>query len=100
MGMRAIGLALLAVLLCSAVHGQALVQPIYDTQRAFERAVAEKGVRPAFLEFLAEDAVIFRPEAVNAKEFLNRRNDAAAGTLIRQIGRASCRGRGWKAVVE
>ena len=85
MGMRAIGLALLAVILCSAVHGQALVQPIYDTQRAFERAVAEKGVRPAFLEFLAEDAVIFRPEAVNAKEFLSRRNDAAAGTLIRRV---------------
>src|SRR5688500_20408049 len=85
MGMRAIGLALLAVLLCSAVHGQALVQPIYDTPRAFVRAVAEKGVLPAFLEFLAEDAVIFRPEAVNAKEFLGRRTDAAAGTLIRRV---------------
>ena len=71
--------------MCSAVRGQALVQPIYDTQRAFERAVAEKGVRPAFLEFLAEDAVIFRPEAVNAKEFLKTSSSAAPGTLMRRV---------------
>ncbi len=85
MFMKAVRSALLGVLICTAAQAQPLVQPIYDAQRAFEQAVAEKGVRPAFLEFLSDDAVIFRPEAVNAREYLSSRKATAPGVLNRRV---------------
>lgn len=45
------------------------VQKIYETEKAFERAVAEKGFNQGFIEFLTDDAVMFRPDSVNAKQF-------------------------------
>ena len=83
--MKAVRSAILGILFCAAAQAQPLVQPIYDAQRAFEQAVAEKGVRPAFLEYLSEDAVIFRPDAVNAREYLNSRSSAVAGVLNRRV---------------
>ena len=83
--MRSIGLLLLLVFLCASGSAQMMPQPIYDAQRAFERAVAEKGAKPAFLEFLSDDAVLFRPEAVNGREYLEKRNETAAGTLSRRV---------------
>lgn len=43
-------------------------QQIYDTERAFEKMVAEKGIRDGFIEFLSPQGVIFRPDAVNGRE--------------------------------
>lgn len=83
--MRAVVLVLLVVLSAAATNSQPLAQPIYEAQRAFEQAVAEKGVRPAFKEFLSDDAVIFRPDAVNAREYLNGEAVTAAGTLNRRV---------------
>jgi ketosteroid isomerase-like protein len=83
--MRFVGSAILGILLASAAIGQAMVQPIYDTQYAFEQAVAEKGVRKAFREFLADDAVIFRPEAVKAREYLEKIEETTGGTTRRKV---------------
>ena len=86
MHMKALRLALLTVLFCASGLAQGPAAPIYDAQRAFERAVAERGVKPAFIEFLADDAIIFRPDAVNAKEFLaNGGGESARGTLVRRV---------------
>lgn len=52
----------------SAQSGEA--RKIYETEKTFERAVAEKGINQGFIEFLTDDAVIFRPSAVNAKQYL------------------------------
>jgi len=41
---------------------------IYDTERAFEKMVAEKGIRDGFIEFLSPLGVIFRPGPVNGRE--------------------------------
>jgi ketosteroid isomerase-like protein len=41
---------------------------IYDTERAFERAVAEKGIRDGFIEFLSPLGILFRPGPVNGRE--------------------------------
>ena len=44
---------------------RALVQMEHD----FARAAATKGTRDAFLEFLADDGIIFQPDPVNGKKF-------------------------------
>jgi hypothetical protein len=79
------GVLLLAVLSCITAAAQSLIDPVYDTQRAFEAAMAEKGIKPAFLEFLADDAIIFRPEAVNGHEFLRTSADLPSGVLRRKV---------------
>ena len=41
------------------------------TEYAFVSAAAEVGTRDAFLEFIADDGIIFRPNAVNGKAYLS-----------------------------
>lgn len=48
---------------------RALVQMEHD----FARAAASKGTRDAFLEFLADDGIIFQPGPVNGKKFWTER---------------------------
>lgn len=58
---------------------------MYDSERAMGQAVAEKGVKPGFLEFLADDAIIFRPEAVNGPEFMRTGDVRFSGVLRRTV---------------
>src|SRR5947199_1746096 len=46
---------------------------IVEAERAFARAAATKGTRDAFLEFLADDGLIFQPGPVNGKQFWQAR---------------------------
>jgi ketosteroid isomerase-like protein len=55
------------------VSSQSAAQKIYDTERAFEKMVAEKGIRAGFIEFLSADGVMFFPEAANARETWTKR---------------------------
>lgn len=41
------------------------------TEFAFAASVSELGTRDAFLKFIADDGILFRPNPVNGKEFLN-----------------------------
>lgn len=41
-----------------------------DTERAFSRMSEEKGTRPAFMSFIAEDGILFRPNAVKGKQWM------------------------------
>lgn len=50
------------------ISGQTAAQKVYETERAFEKAVAEKGMNAAFVEFTTTDAVMFFPESKNAHE--------------------------------
>jgi ketosteroid isomerase-like protein len=43
---------------------------LVEAERAFARAADEKGVREAFLAFLADDAILFRPAPVPGKEWM------------------------------
>lgn len=56
------------------------LQSLVLAERAFARASVERGTREAFLEFLGDDAVIFRPGPVPAREWIEAR-PAAAGRL-------------------
>jgi len=42
---------------------------IYETEKAFEKLAADKGVSAAFIEFMAPMGVMFVPEQRNAREF-------------------------------
>ncbi len=44
-----------------------------ETEREFARTALVKGIRDAFLEFFADDAIAFSPEPVSAKERLRSR---------------------------
>jgi ketosteroid isomerase-like protein len=46
---------------------------LVDMERAFAKAAATKGTRDAFIEFLADDGIIFQPGAVNGKKFWTER---------------------------
>jgi ketosteroid isomerase-like protein len=46
---------------------------VVEAERAFARAAATKGTRDAFLEFLADDGIIFQPGPVNGRQFWQAR---------------------------
>lgn len=72
-------LSILALAAFSAVvMGQSAAQKIFDTEKQFERAVAEKGINAAFIEFLAPDGVIFTPEQVNGRDAWRMRGPSPA----------------------
>lgn len=73
----------LALLLWTGVSAQSDLQQLYDAERAFDQAAAEKGMKSAFLDVLSDDSVVFRPSAVNGKEFWRARNDPTTALLIR-----------------
>ena len=63
-------LILVTILLFAvAANGQSPAAKIHETEKAFEKLAAEKGVNAAFIEFMAPVGVMFVPEARNAREF-------------------------------
>jgi ketosteroid isomerase-like protein len=46
---------------------------LVEMEHAFAKAAATKGTRDAFLEFLAEDGIIFQPDPVNGRKFWSER---------------------------
>ena len=71
-------LRVLAVLLATTVVLRAetpaeALRAMVEAERKFYQAGQEKGTRVAFLEFLADDGIIFRPGPVNGKESWTKR---------------------------
>jgi len=60
--------------------------PVIAAERAFAARAAEVGVAPSFLEFMADDAIVFAPGPVKAKAFYSARPAGKApkdgGTLL------------------
>ena len=56
-----------------ALFAQGDLQKMVDTEHAFAQAAATNGTRAAFLEFMANDAVVFNPDITNAKAFWTAR---------------------------
>lgn len=46
------------------------VQTMVDTELAFAKNAADEGVRPAFMGFIADDGILFRPTAVKGKQWM------------------------------
>lgn len=71
-------IVLLIFILSVNIFAQNNAQKIYETERTFEKAAAEKGINQAFIEFLADDGIIFVPLSVNGKEFWRNRPTSPA----------------------
>lgn len=54
---------------------------LVEMEHAFAKAAATKGTRDAFIEFLADDGIVFQPGPVNGKKFWAER-DRRKGLLI------------------
>ena len=52
-------------------EAQTPLQQMVQTEQAFSRMAAEKNTRAAFLAFIADDGLLFRPTAVNGKKWMN-----------------------------
>ncbi len=50
------------------LSAQELARAIFQTEKKFEKMVAEKGIRDGFMEFLSPVAVMFMPDATNGRE--------------------------------
>lgn len=72
---------ILAFILCGFIRVAAQseeIRKIYQTEKDFERAVAEKGFNEGFIEYMSADGIIFRPNPVNAREFFKSQPRSAA----------------------
>jgi len=73
--LRSFMLGILAIVAITHAQEPAVnssLQSLVETERAFSRTSAERSTREAFLSFIADDGILFRPAAVNGKEWLNK----------------------------
>lgn len=61
------------------------VRTVPATQIAFQRQLAERGAKATFLEFLSDDAVVFRPDSVNGKQYWNSIKSEPEGKMERKM---------------
>lgn len=48
------------------------LESVVNTERAFARNSEEKGTRDAFMAFIADDGILFRPTAVRGKQWMTK----------------------------
>lgn len=72
--MKYLSITLLSALLLSAVsYAQTVTSPLrqmVETEQAFSKRAEEKDTRDAFMSFIADDGLLFRPNAVNGKKWM------------------------------
>lgn len=79
--MRILPVILSILILAFSGLAQSEAKRIFETEKAFEKLVAEKGIKAGFIEFMAPSGIVFRPGPVNAREsFAGRPNSPAALT--------------------
>src|SRR5215213_2921123 len=65
---------ILILVICLAAQmiaqGQSPLQEMVKTEQAFSKMAEEKDTRDAFLAFIADDGLLFRPGAVNGKKWM------------------------------
>ncbi len=60
----------MALCLVGQVQAQSALQEMVKTEQAFSKMAEEKNARDAFLAFIADDGLLFRPGAVNGKKWM------------------------------
>jgi ketosteroid isomerase-like protein len=66
-------------------YSQTDVQPLLDSEQSFDQIAASNGIKSAFLQFLADDAIIFRPGPTNGREFWQRSDEPPNKLLSRNV---------------
>jgi ketosteroid isomerase-like protein len=73
--------AILIASLSGSVFAQkAEVKTVIEAEQAFDKLVARKGIKDGFLSVIDLEAIVFKPNAVNANDFYNK-IDKQPGTL-------------------
>lgn len=75
---------LLLLVIYSSVFGQEknnLLASLIATEYAFAASAGDLGTNDAFLAYIADDGILFRPNPVNGKEFLLNSVSSSAGNL-------------------
>ncbi|MCI0605366.1 nuclear transport factor 2 family protein [bacterium] len=57
-------------IVAAGVQTQDSVSSLIESELAFARLASEKGIKDAFLAFLADDSVLFRPRTVQGKQWM------------------------------
>lgn len=71
---------LIAVLLLSfTAQAQTPLQEMVLTEQSFSRMAAEKNIYEAFMAFIADDGLLFRPDATNGKKWLTDHPPPSSG---------------------
>jgi len=76
-------IAILILLVPVSGLSQADLEPLINVQSQFDKAVAEHGMKSAFLQFLGEDAVVFQPHPMNGRKYWNSRDADPTAQLVR-----------------
>jgi len=65
------GFVVLTMIVClGQVQAQSALQEMVKTEQAFSKMAEEKNTRDAFMAFIADDGLLFRPGAVNGKKWM------------------------------
>jgi ketosteroid isomerase-like protein len=62
--------ALVSLGLAQKANESSALESLVNTERAFARTSEEKGTREAFMAFIADDGILFRPTAVRGKQWM------------------------------
>jgi ketosteroid isomerase-like protein len=68
--MKYIVLVVLCLVVSMTAQAQSALQEMVKTEQAFSKMAEEKNTRDAFLAFMADDGLLFRPGAVNGKKWM------------------------------
>ncbi|MFN2508261.1 MAG: DUF4440 domain-containing protein [Chthoniobacterales bacterium] len=79
-------------LLAQAQDAEAAVRTIVEREAQFYQLAQEAGTRAAFLEFLAEDALVFQPGPVNGRKAWSARPDGGLWLKWQPVFAAMSRG--------
>ena len=61
---------LLLLIFTASVQGQTPLQDMVRAEQAFSKMAEEKNTREAFIAYIADDGLLFRPGAVNGKKWM------------------------------
>jgi len=62
-------LGLVSLAFAKRIQDKSALQAMVDTERAFAKMSGDQGTRPAFVAFIADDGILFRPRAVKGKQW-------------------------------
>ncbi|MEP6848014.1 MAG: nuclear transport factor 2 family protein [Acidobacteriota bacterium] len=68
--------AILVLSICSLAQGD--LQKLVNTENAFAQAAADKSTKSAFLQFLADDSIVFNPQRANGKQVWTARKESVS----------------------
>ena len=68
--MKYIFVIVICLIVAMSAQGQSALQDMVKTEQAFSKMAEDTNARDAFLAFIADDGLLFRPGAVNGKQWM------------------------------